>query len=78
MGSVRFDKRGRRLEDTGRGCGCQQCADARAPRYERRAVAVTGRRRRWSWWHRRLVSFPGLLLRRRRPDIPDAPDAPAI
>jgi len=34
---ARFDKLGRRLADTGRGCGCQQCADAGAPRYERRA-----------------------------------------
>jgi hypothetical protein len=34
---ARFDKQGRRLPDTGRGCGCQLCADADAPRYERRA-----------------------------------------
>ena len=33
---ARFDKQGRPLPDTGRGCGCQQCADANAPRYERR------------------------------------------
>lgn len=33
---ARFDKRGRKLPDTGHGCGCQLCADAGAPRYERR------------------------------------------
>jgi hypothetical protein len=33
---TRFDKTGRRLPDTGRGCGCQLCADSDAPRYERR------------------------------------------
>ena len=37
---ARFDKLGRRLPDTGRGCGCQQCADAEAPRYERRTDAA--------------------------------------
>ncbi len=33
---ARFDKQGRRLPDTGRGCGCRLCADSNAPRYERR------------------------------------------
>jgi len=43
---ARFDKQGRRLPDTGRGCGCQQCADADAPRYERRMDPE--RATRWS------------------------------
>jgi len=43
---ARFDKAGRRLPDTGRGCGCQLCADAEAPRYERRRDPV--RDSRWS------------------------------
>src|SRR5260370_40392032 len=33
---ARFDKFGKRLPDTGRGCGCQLCAVSNAPRYERR------------------------------------------
>lgn len=33
---ARFDKQGNQLPDTGHGCGCQLCADANAPRYERR------------------------------------------
>jgi len=33
---ARFDKHGRRLPDTGHGCGCTLCAAANAPRYERR------------------------------------------
>jgi len=33
---ARFDKYGRRLADTGRGCGCSLCADSSAARYERR------------------------------------------
>ncbi|HET6311275.1 MAG TPA: hypothetical protein VFH00_09765 [Candidatus Nitrosotalea sp.] len=33
---ARFDKFGRRLPDTGHGCGCTLCAAANAPRYERR------------------------------------------
>ena len=32
----RFDKRGRRLPDTGHGCGCRICQESGAPRYERR------------------------------------------
>lgn len=34
---ARFDKRGRRLPDTGHGCGCRLCEEANAPRYERRS-----------------------------------------
>jgi hypothetical protein len=33
---ARFDKQGRQLPETGRGCGCRLCEEANAPRYERR------------------------------------------
>jgi len=33
----RYDKAGKQLPDTGRGCGCQLCAASGAARYERRA-----------------------------------------
>jgi hypothetical protein len=33
---ARFDKFGKRLPDTGHGCGCELCARSNAPRYERR------------------------------------------
>jgi hypothetical protein len=33
---MRFDKRGRRLPETGHGCGCRLCEETNAPRYERR------------------------------------------
>ncbi len=49
---ARFDKQGNRLPDTGHGCGCQLCADAKAPRYERRR---TERSTAWSPIRRRLV-----------------------
>jgi hypothetical protein len=50
---ARFDKQGRRLPDSGRGCGCQQCAESHAARYERRR----GQRRIGTWgpWRRRLL-----------------------
>jgi hypothetical protein len=57
---ARFDKRGRRLPDTGRGCGCQQCAESNAARYERRQ----GERGLGTWepWQRRLlIAVSGLL-----------------
>jgi hypothetical protein len=53
---ARFDKHGRRLADTGHGCGCRFCAASNAPRYERRhepREAEGG----WSPLHRRLVRF---------------------
>lgn len=37
MTRARYDKHGRRLPDTGRGCGCRLCEQANAPRYERRS-----------------------------------------
>jgi len=50
---ARFDKQGRPLPDTGRGCGCQQCADANAPRYERRMEPE--RVTRWSALRRTIT-----------------------
>ena len=57
---ARFDKQGRRLPDTGRGCGCRQCAESQAARYERRR----GERGVGTWepWQRRLMmTLRGLL-----------------
>lgn len=53
---ARFDKHGRRLPDTGHGCGCRLCAEANAPRYERRR---SGRRAAglWSPLRRRLTTL---------------------
>jgi hypothetical protein len=50
---ARFDKHGQPLPETGHGCGCQQCADADAPRYERRVEP--GREGRWNPLRRRLT-----------------------
>ncbi|MDQ6880414.1 MAG: hypothetical protein M3082_22455 [Candidatus Dormibacteraeota bacterium] len=36
MIQARFDKFGKQLPDTGYGCGCELCARANAPRYDRR------------------------------------------
>jgi len=60
---ARFDKQGRPLPDTGRGCGCQQCADANAPRYERRLDPE--RYTRWSSLRRGLMR----LARMFRPEV---------
>ena len=49
---ARFDKQGRRLPDTGHGCGCQLCAASNAPRYERRAAE---RSTAWGSLHRLVV-----------------------
>jgi hypothetical protein len=56
LAQARFDKQGRRLPDTGHGCGCRLCAEANAPRYERRS----GPERSGEWgslqrWLMRLV-----------------------
>ena len=50
---ARFDKQGNQLPDTGRGCGCQLCADSDAPRYERRRAAQRTARR-WNPMRRLL------------------------
>ena len=59
---ARFDKQGKRLPDTGRGCGCQQCADSDAARYERR-VDGAARESVWIPIQRAVV---GVLLKFRR------------
>lgn len=38
MTGARYDKHGRRLPETGRGCGCRLCEESNAPRYERRSA----------------------------------------
>ncbi len=54
MAQARFDKQGRQLPDTGHGCGCRLCAEAGAPRYERRTDP--GRAGgEWTSLQRRLV-----------------------
>jgi hypothetical protein len=55
MIEARYDKHGRRLPDTGHGCGCRQCAEADAPRYERRRRG-RGTSDSWSSLRRELVS----------------------
>ncbi|TMD00292.1 MAG: hypothetical protein E6I58_00695 [Chloroflexi bacterium] len=62
---ARFDKQGNRLPDTGHGCGCQLCADANAPRYERRRTERTSA---WSPLRRRLVQVLGAIIPNRRPE----------
>ena len=54
---ARFDKHGRQLSGTGRGCGCRQCAETNATRYERRSEAdrTTGEWGPMHWWLVRLV-----------------------
>jgi len=49
---ARYDKQGKKLPDTGHGCGCQLCADANAARYERRR---SERDSVWSPLRRRLA-----------------------
>jgi hypothetical protein len=56
MAQVRYDKEGRRLPDTGHGCGCGLCADSNAPRYERRRDP-TRSSAEWGSLQRRLVRF---------------------
>jgi hypothetical protein len=56
---ARFDKQGNKLPDTGHGCGCQLCADADAPRYERRQ---SERGSAWSPLRRRLARALRMLV----------------
>lgn len=53
---IRYDKAGKQLPDTGRGCGCRQCEASGAPRYERRAESPRGGGR-WNEVQRRLVKL---------------------
>jgi hypothetical protein len=65
---ARFDKNGRRLPDTGHGCGCQLCADSNAPRYERRQDPARAAQR-WNPLRRRLVRIVRNLRREGRPQV---------
>jgi hypothetical protein len=63
---ARFDKQGRQLPVSGRGCGCQQCAEFQAARYERRRPEH--RVGTWGPWRRRLLTaMRGLAQRRPQP-----------
>ena len=55
MTHARFDKHGRRLPDTGRGCGCRLCEQANAPRYERRSDPARNDTGTWHPLQRSLV-----------------------
>jgi len=60
---TRYDKEGRRVPDTGRGCGCELCAALGAPRYERRhSVRITV----WGPVRRRLARWLRILTLNRR------------
>jgi len=48
MTHARFDKLGRRLPETGRGCGCGLCEAEKAPRYERREAPAERGHGAWS------------------------------
>jgi hypothetical protein len=56
---ARYDKQGKRLPDTGHGCGCELCAATGAPRYERRrserSTAWNPVRRQLARWVRTLT-----------------------
>lgn len=65
---ARFDKHGKRLPDTGHGCGCKLCVESNAPRYERRVEELRSGATPWSPMRRRLVR----LVRRLRPRRPQA------
>ncbi|TMC91926.1 MAG: hypothetical protein E6J12_04060 [Chloroflexi bacterium] len=56
MAHARFDKLGRRLPDTGHGCGCSLCAESNAPRYERRVDAMR-EGGEWGSLQRRIARF---------------------
>ncbi|HYR53433.1 MAG TPA: hypothetical protein VEQ13_00800 [Methylomirabilota bacterium] len=51
---ARYDKQGKRLPDTGHGCGCDLCAASGAARYERRS---SERSTTWSPVRRRLARW---------------------
>ena len=61
MAQARYDKLGRRLPDTGHGCGCKLCAETNAPRYERREhePRPSGT---WNPLHRRTIQLVKSLL----------------
>jgi hypothetical protein len=57
---ARFDKFGKRLPDTGHGCGCRLCAEANAPRYDRRKTRRGDQL--WSPMRRRVMRFVRALV----------------
>jgi len=57
---ARFDKFGKRLPDTGHGCGCWLCAVSNAPRYERRKTPRS--RELWSPVRRRVMRLVRSLV----------------
>ena len=67
---ARFDKHGRRLPDTGHGCGCTLCAASNAPRYERRHLPRNNTDS-WSSLRPRLVRFVLNLIGSARPFVAD-------
>ena len=62
MAQVRYDKSGKQLPDTGHGCGCSLCADAGAPRYERRKEAEARSGGVWSALRRELFRMARSLV----------------
>jgi hypothetical protein len=62
---ARFDKHGNRLPVTGHGCGCQLCAESKAPRYKRRADGLRSEAAAWSPMRRRVVRLVRSLRPRR-------------
>ena len=62
-----IDELGRRLPDTGRGCGCRLCAESNAPRYERRH-RDRGPDGSWSTLHRWLAAMARRVSGGMRPE----------
>jgi hypothetical protein len=52
---ARFDKHGKQLPDTGRGCGCRMCEESGAPQYERRGEARADGDAAWGPLRRRFA-----------------------
>ncbi len=61
MTRARFDKHGRNLPDTGRGCGCGLCAASDAAPYERRSDPARIGGETWSPLQRRLARLVRVL-----------------
>ena len=66
MMQARFNKFGKRVPDSGHGCGCELCARTNAPRYERRKDARSAGP--WGPMRRRLAQ----MVRSLRSDRPQA------
>jgi hypothetical protein len=59
---ARFDKHGKRLPDSGHGCGCNLCAESQTARYERRRATMERTSRPWSPMRRSLVRLVRALM----------------